>query len=121
MTEKDFQGFIQGPDFQPDLWVVAWDGDVVAGSVLCWVLTEENQKFGRLWGYNDGIAVTKGYRRRGLARAMTSQSLVILRDQGMEYASLGVDTQNPTDALGLYESMGYKVRKTLFDLIRPME
>jgi mycothiol synthase len=121
MTEKDYQRFIQGPEFQPDLWVVAWDGDVVAGSVFCWVLPKENQKFDRLWGYNDDIAVTKVYRRRGLAKAMTSRSLVTLRDLGMEYANLGADTQNPADAQGLYESLGYKVRKTYFDLIRPME
>ena len=121
MTEKDFQRLTQGPEFQPELWVVAWDGDVVAGSVFCWVLPEENQRFDRLWGYNDDIAVTKAYRRRGLAKAMTSRSLVALRDLGMEYANLGVDTQNPADALGLYEALGYKVRKTFFDLIRPME
>jgi len=121
MTEKDYQGFLKGPEFHPDLWVVAWDGDVVAGSVISWVIPEENRKFGRLWGYNDGIAVSKAYRRRGLARAMTSRSLVILRDLGMEYASLGVDTQNPANALGLYESLGYELRKTFFDLIRPME
>ena len=121
MKEKDFQRLIKGPEFQPELWVVAWDGDVVAGSVFCWVLEEENQRFDRLWGYNDDIAVTKAYRRRGLAKAMTSRSLVTLRDLGMEYASLGVDTQNPADALGLYEALGYKVRKTFFDLIRPMD
>ncbi len=121
MEEKDYQRLIQGPEFQPELWVVAWDGDVVAGSVFCWVLPEENQRFDRLWGYNDDIAVTKAYRRRGLAKAMTSRSLAILRDLGMEYANLGVDTQNPADALGLYEALGYKVRKTFFDLIRPME
>ncbi len=121
MTEKNYQRFVQGPEFQPQHWVVAWDGDVVAGSVFCWVLEEENRKFGRLWGYNDDIAVTKSYRRRGLARAMTSRSLVILRDLGMEHANLGVDTQNPANALGLYESLGYKVRMTAFDLIRPMD
>ncbi|NOQ53504.1 MAG: GNAT family N-acetyltransferase [Thermoplasmata archaeon] len=121
MKEKDYQRLTQGPEFQPELWVVAWDGDVVAGSVFCWVLPEENQRFDRLWGYNDDIAVTKAYRRRGLAKAMTSRSLVTLRDLGMEYANLGVDTQNPADALGLYEALGYRVRKTFFDLIRPMD
>ncbi len=120
MKEKDYQRFAKGPEFQPELWVVAWDGDVVAGSVFSWVLPEENQRFDRLWGYNDEITVTEGYRRRGLAKAMTARSLVTLRDLGMEYANLAVDTQNPADALGLYEALGYKVRKTFFDLIRPM-
>ena len=27
---------------------------------------------------------------------------------GLEYAGLGVDAENPTGALGLYESLGFK-------------
>jgi len=121
MTEKDWTGFLGGPEFQPDLWVVGWDGDEVAGSVFCWVDTEENDRHHRLWGYNDDIAVTKGYRRRGLARALTSRSLVMLRDLGMEFANLSVDTQNPADALGLYTALGYSVHKEHIDLVRPMD
>jgi len=121
MTEKDWTGLIGSPEFSPDLWVVGWDGDEVAGSVFCWIDEEENARHHRLWGYNDDIAVTKEYRRRGLAKALTSRSLVILRDLGMEYANLSVDTKNPADALGLYTALGYKVHKEHIDLVRPME
>jgi ribosomal protein S18 acetylase RimI-like enzyme len=120
MTEKDWTGFTVSPEFQPQLWVVGWDGDQVAGSVMCWIDEVENSKYGRLWGYNDSVAVSEPYRRRGLARALVSQSLVLLRDRGMEFANLGVDTQNPADALGLYEGLGYRVRKKFIDLTRPM-
>jgi ribosomal protein S18 acetylase RimI-like enzyme len=34
---------------------------------------------------------------------------------------LGVDTQNPADAIGLYRSQGYVVRKEFYDLVRPMD
>lgn len=121
MTEEDWVRFRDGPHFQPDLWVVGWDGDVVAGSVYCWLDEEENAFHGRQWGYNDDVTVHEGYRRRGLARALLSRSLVVLRDLGMEYANLGVDTQNPANALQLYESVGYVVFKEYYDLIRPLE
>jgi GNAT superfamily N-acetyltransferase len=120
MTEEDWTRFKGSTEFQPELWVVGWDGDVVAGGVLCWVLEEENQRFDRLWGYNDDISVTLAYRRRGLAKALTSRSLVVLKDLGMEFANLGVDTQNPADALGLYKALGYRVREEHYEMVRPM-
>jgi GNAT superfamily N-acetyltransferase len=121
MDEKDWTGFLESPEFQPDLWVVAWDGDLVTGSVLSWIDEEENQRQDRLWGYNDSVAVTAAYRRRGLAKALLSRSLVVLRDHGMEQARLGVDTKNPADALTLYSSQGYVVFKEYYDLVRPMD
>ncbi|UCC92817.1 MAG: GNAT family N-acetyltransferase [Thermoplasmata archaeon] len=120
MTEKDWARFRGSPEFQPDKWVVGWDGDVVAGVVLGWINDEENERFDRLWGFNDDIGVAVAYRRKGLARALLTRSLVLMRDLGMEYANLGVDTKNPADALTLYESVGYRVRKEHYDLIRPM-
>lgn len=121
MDEKDWTGFRGSPEFQPERWVVGWDGDVVAGVVFCWIDELENEQHGRLWGYNDAVGVTEGYRQRGLAKALISLSLVLLRELGMEQANLGVDTKNPADAMGLYEGLGYKVRKEHYDLIRPMD
>ena len=45
----------------------------------------------------------------------------MFREMGMEETSLGVDTQNPSGALGLYESVGYREvqRHTFF--IKAME
>jgi ribosomal protein S18 acetylase RimI-like enzyme len=34
-----------------------------------------------------------------------------LRDRGMTESALGVDAENPTGALRLYEKIGYKVSK----------
>lgn len=121
MDEKDWTGFMSSPEFQPYLWVVGWDDDRVAGSVFCWIDEEENSRHDRLWGYNDVVAVTLEYRRRGLAKALVSQSLVQLRKLGMEVANLDVDTKNPSDALDLYTAVGYVLRKETYDMIRPMD
>ena len=40
---------------------------------------------------------------------MTAAALARLRDAGMTDAMLGVDSENPTGALGLYERLGFAV------------
>jgi GNAT superfamily N-acetyltransferase len=65
MDEGDWNGFLGSSEFQPELWVVGWDGDVVAGSVFCWIDGLENDRYGRLWGYNDSVAVSEAYRELG--------------------------------------------------------
>ncbi|NIP37074.1 MAG: hypothetical protein GWN18_20030, partial [Thermoplasmata archaeon] len=46
-TEEDFQEWLHDPIIDPALWVVAYDGDEVAGTVLNWIHEEENQRMGR--------------------------------------------------------------------------
>jgi hypothetical protein len=43
---------------------------------------------------------------------MVAQSLRVLRDAGMTTAGLGVDAQNGTGALVVYESVGFAVAAT---------
>jgi mycothiol synthase len=114
-SEDDFQAFQNEKIFNPDLWKVAWAGDEVAGMVLNFVDEDENQAYERRRGYTEGISVGKPWRRRGLARALLTRSLQMFKDMGMEEAALGVDTENPNQALHLYESVGfrhYKVHTT---------
>ena len=108
MEEVDFRNLIGSPNFQPDLWMVAWDGGAWAGVVMSWSDEKENETHGRRWGYPDDIAVGRPYRRRGLARALLSRSLALLRDRGMTHANLGVDTENPNEAFNLYTGLGFR-------------
>ena len=41
---------------------------------------------------------------------MIAASLVDLRRRGIEEALLGVDAENPTGALALYEGLGFEVK-----------
>ncbi|HVF99788.1 MAG TPA: GNAT family N-acetyltransferase [Chloroflexia bacterium] len=120
-TEADYTTFTTHPFFQPDLWVVAWDGDQVAGSIFNFINHEYNALKGRKLGYTETISVRRPWRRLGLARAMLAFSMQLHKEQGMAQTGLGVDTENPSGALRLYESMGYRVvarsttyRKPLF-------
>ena len=104
-----------------DLWVVAWDGDQVAGVVENWIWTEENLRLGVRRGWLERISVRRPWRNRGLGRALTAASLVRLREAGMDEAMLGVDAENPTGALGLYGSLGFEVARRSIVYRRPLE
>jgi ribosomal protein S18 acetylase RimI-like enzyme len=78
--------------------------------------TEYNERFGRKLGYTEDISVRRPWRKRGVARALISRSIKLHKDLGMTEVALSVDTENPSGALQLYESMGYKTtaRETAF-------
>lgn len=97
------------PRFDPSLWVVAWDGDEIAGGIVNEIDETGNAAFDRKRGWLASVFVRRPWRRRGLARALVARSLVIFRDRGMTSAGLGVDADNPTGALGLYQRAGFEV------------
>lgn len=109
VSEQAFERYFSGPDFEPDLWRVAWDGNAVAGSVANVVMREYNALTNSRRGLLAGVSVRRPWRRRGLARALVAQSLVAFRERGMTDAVLGVDADNPTGALSVYESNGFVV------------
>ena len=87
-------------DLDTGLWFVAWDGDDVAGAVLNFETP--------VGGYVDELFVRRPWRGRGLGRALLLQACLELRRRGQPVAYLGVDSQNPTGALHLYESAGFR-------------
>jgi mycothiol synthase len=115
-----FQEWQEEPTFNPSIWQVAWDGEEIAGMVLNFIDDRENEAHNRKRGYTEDIAVRRAHRRRGLAKALIARSLRVLREQGMEEAALGVDVENPSGALGLYESMGYVTIKRETVLEKPL-
>jgi ribosomal protein S18 acetylase RimI-like enzyme len=108
-SEADFVATFNKSELDTDLWVVAWDGDEVAGTVRNWIWRGENETLGIERGWLEHISVRRPWRRRGLGRAITAEALRRLRAAGMTDAALGVDADNPTGALGLYEGLGFEV------------
>jgi len=105
--EEAYHRFLEFPHYDARLWQVAWDGEQVAGLVLNYINVEENERFGRKRGYTEDIAVRRPWRRRGLASALIARSLAALKERGMTEAVLGVDAENRTGALRVYERLGY--------------
>ena len=116
-NEQSFEEFMRWsemPDFNPNLWKVAWDGDQIAGQVLNFVNSAENIEYQRKRGYTEAISVRRPWRKRGLARSLVIQSIAMFKKMGMTETALGVDAENPSGALSLYQGLGYKeVRRNM--------
>jgi ribosomal protein S18 acetylase RimI-like enzyme len=120
-SEERYRSWLEDPKFDPSLFVVAWDGDEIAGGVLNEINETENAAFNRRRGWLASVFVRRPWRRRGLARAVVARSLVLLRDRGMTSAGLGVDADNPTGALQLYEDAGFEVEYRSSAFRKPLE
>jgi len=110
-TEADYRRWLNEPIFNPSLWQVAWDGDQIAGAVQNFVNEKENEEYNRKRGYTEGIFVRRPWRKRGLARALIMRSLQMFKNMGFTEAALGVDAENLSGALRLYEGCGFRAVK----------
>jgi len=110
-SEEEYQMFLEDPVNDLNLWMVAWDGDQVAGSVQNFLHRQENEEYHRKRGYTEGISVRRPYRKRGLATALLTRSLQMFKDMGMDEAALGVDSQNLSGAFRVYERVGFRLYK----------
>lgn len=108
-TETDWERFIDEAKQGTDLWQVAWDGDDVAGQVRTRFSDEEIDRLGRRRAWTEDISTRRDWRGRGVASALIAASLRQLAERGFDEAALGVDLDNPTGALGVYERLGYAV------------
>ena len=120
-SDAAFEAWLARPYWDPDLWVAAWDGDEIAGAVVNTIYQSDNEAFGRRRGWLDSVFVRRAWRRRGLGSALVARSLERLREAGMTEAMLGVDSDNPSGALALYERAGFKVHQRSAAYRKPME
>jgi mycothiol synthase len=119
--KEEFEGWRESPDFRPELWKVAWDGDQIAGSVQNFYNPLENEEYNRKRGYTEGISTRRPWRRRGLASALIVQSMKMFKAMGMTETAHGVDANNTSGALKLYKKLGYKVEKQYTTYRKPFK
>jgi mycothiol synthase len=95
--------------FDPTLWWLVEDGDEIAGFALnSWHFSGD-----RRFGWVGSLGVRPPWRRRGLGMALLRHSFLDFRRRGATRVGLGVDAENPTGALRLYERVGmHVVRRT---------
>ena len=120
-SEAAFERALADPEADPTLYVVAWDGDEIAGAVTNAIYHAENEQFGRKRGWLETVFVRRPWRRRGLGAALVARALVRQREAGMSEAMLGVDSANPSGALGLYERAGFVVHERAVAYRKPLE
>ena len=118
---RDHYGFVEQPfeqgfarfkhfmteyeGFDPSLWFLAMDGDGIAGISLCRLKAYDDPDV----GYINILGVRRNWRKRGLGLALLQHSFVELYRRGQRKAGLGVDAENLTGALRLYEKAGMSV------------
>jgi ribosomal protein S18 acetylase RimI-like enzyme len=119
-SDHAFERFFAGPEYRPELWRVAWDGDQVAGVVMVVELGAYNEEHGARRILVDGVSVRRPWRRRGLARSLVADALRGAAELGFTSATLGVDAANPTGALGVYEAIGFAVEPRSRAYRRPL-
>ena len=93
--------------FEPSLWWLVDDGDELAAfTINSWHFSGDPQ-----FGWVGILGVRKPWRRRGLATALLLHSFRDFRDRGATRAGLGVDGENTTGAVRLYEQVGMQVAR----------
>jgi ribosomal protein S18 acetylase RimI-like enzyme len=108
VTESEWQMFfIQRSGFRPDLTFAVLEGTELVGFSFNRVSPEENAREGIQQGWISDLGVRRPWRKRGIASALICETLRAFRAEGLDYATLGVDAENPTGALRLYESLGF--------------
>lgn len=90
------------PDFDPSLFTLALDGDEIAGICYC-----RKQAHGEPeMGWVASLGVRKPWRRRGLGLALLLNAFGEFYRRRRGKVGLGVDAQNLTGAVSLYEKAG---------------
>ena len=83
------------------------DRTQVAGYLLSGRYEQDWEALGWQEGYTDMLGVGGDHRRRHVGRALLTAAMRAYAADGMDYAAAGVDSDNPTGAVSLYESLGY--------------
>jgi ribosomal protein S18 acetylase RimI-like enzyme len=105
---------VESEEFRPDLTRIAFDGDQLAAYVLAYNNVEGREYIGQ-------VGTRRPWRKRGLASALISASLAAAVADGKSSASLGVDADSPTGAVGVYERLGFEVKHKFVSYRRSVE
>jgi mycothiol synthase len=107
-----FKHFMTGYEgFDPSLWYLAIDGKELAGICLCRPHAYDDPEL----GYISVLGVRRPWRKRGLGLAFLQHAFGEFYCRGVRKAGLGVDAENLTGALRLYEKAGMQVHMA-FDM-----
>jgi mycothiol synthase len=111
LSETQARHWLSSPKYQAEGNLIAEAADgTLAAFCLCWIDPDDNARNERREGWISDLGTRRGHRKLGLGRAMLLAGMHWLKGQGMDTAKLGVDAENPSGALRLYESVGFTVR-----------
>lgn len=113
VSDEDWQMFfIERSTFRPDLTRLIWDGDELAGYSINRI--EPDLQRHAPVGWIGQLGVRRAWRKRGLATYLLCETMRAFQAEGLAAAGLGVDSENPTGALGVYERVGFTVAQKYY-------
>ena len=114
--------YAQSVSFRPDLSFLALEQ--ASGAAVAMIMTKyyvaDTAATGRREAYIAVLGTLRAARGRGVATALLSTVMHAAWAAGFDSASLSVDSQNPTGALGVYERAGLTVRDTWISYALPL-
>ncbi|WP_026874220.1 GNAT family N-acetyltransferase [Jiangella gansuensis] len=101
---------VGGEKFRPDWSFVAVEESTgrVVGYLMSGAYDQDWEPQGYTEGWTDLVAVRREWRGRGVAGLLLTAAMRAYAAEGMQYAGLDVDTDNPSGALGTYTRLGYE-------------
>jgi mycothiol synthase len=110
---EEWLHWFDGDYFDPTLAFLGLDpAGRPVGLCLCTIYPERNERLGREQGVVDVLGVLREHRGKGLGRALLLQGMRALQCRGCTHLTLGVDSESPTGAVRLYESVGFREWRT---------
>lgn len=85
-------------------WLLAWEGEQVLGGLMS--IRDSDAR-----GWIRNLGIHPAARGRGIGLALLQTAFRDLAGRGVRLVALGVDAENATGALGIYERAGMHVRR----------
>lgn len=80
----------------------------VVGYLLSGRYEQDWESLGWSEGYIDMLGVRQDWRNRGIATALVAHAMRTYRDDGIEYAAVGVDAAAPSKTFGLFSTLSFE-------------
>ena len=95
------------------IWWPSLCGDSEYDPALCFIAADEHENIvgvAQCWtsAFVKDLAVSPASRRHGLGSALLCHAFRAFRDRGAAFLDLKVDADNPSGALRLYRSLGFR-------------
>ncbi len=121
LTPAEWAHFLSYNAFRPAFSYLGYVGAEPLGVLISREYDAYTELTGILDLYIAVVATRRSARQRGIASALLSRALADARSAGFTAASVTVDADSPTGALGLYQRAGFAIRTTSVTQVKDLD
>jgi mycothiol synthase len=108
-TQESWEFHLRVQAFRPEYSFIGYLNDEPMGLVMAHEYEAYNQAKGLRDLYIPQVGTRRAGRKRGIASALLGTTLTAAKADGFDTATLNVDADSPTGAVGLYKRLGFVV------------